>query len=78
MTKLTSLQKFKIADAMSSRFSNLSGTARNVAFGVVINHTVRLNGKEGSLKDLLTYDDAVHVCNLVLKRVYGSIIEVDV
>ena len=78
MKKLTSLQKFKIADAMAARFDNLTTVNRNVAFGVVINHAVKLNGKEGSLKDLLTYDDAVHITNLILKRVYGSIIEIDI
>jgi len=70
--RISKAKKFTVADAMAPAFSNLVATDRNVAFGVIINATIKLNGKQTSLKQAFSEQDAIHVTNLILRRVYGS------
>jgi hypothetical protein len=73
MAKLSNQRKFDIADAMAPSFRNLAKVDRRVAFGVVINAPIRLRtGKVSTLKNRFNEDDASHITNLVLRRVYGS------
>lgn len=73
MAKLSNQRKYDIADAMAGAFRNLATVERNKAFGVIINAPIRLRtGKVSTLKNRFNEDDASHITNLVLRRVYGS------
>lgn len=66
--------KYTVADAMAPVFRNLATVDRRTAFGVVINAPIKLNKKQTTLNSAFTKDDAEHITNLVLRRVYGSVV----
>lgn len=72
--KLTIKVKYTIADAMAPSFQSLRLVDKRSAFGVVINAPVKFNGVLSSLKSKFTEDEATHITNLVLRRVYGNVV----
>ena len=71
--------KYSVADIMSANLKHLNTVQRNVAFGVVINTQIRVNGKMTTLKEAFSEEDAIHITNLVLRRISNNkIIVVDV
>lgn len=70
--KLSNESKYQVADSMAPHFDNLRTVERNRAFGVVINAEIKLNGKMSSLKEAFSEEDAIHITNLILRRIYVS------
>ena len=76
---MKSTVKYELADKLAPHFENLAHRGRGVAFGVVLNAQIRLNGKLTSLKDSFSPEDAFHITNLVLCRITNNkIIEVEI
>ena len=74
---LSNEKKYEIADVMAASLPHLRAVSRNAAFGVILNAQLRINGKQTSLKMAFSEEDAIHITNLVLKRVQGGqVIEV--
>lgn len=76
---MTATFKYNLADQLAPHFENLVVQDRRVAFGVVLNAQLRLNGKLTTLKDMFSQEDAFHITNLVLCRIMqNKIIEVEI
>lgn len=71
--RLSTEKRYRVADSMASAFRNLSQVERNSAFGVIINSPIKLNGEFTTLKKAFSSEIAIHITNLTLKRVQGSV-----
>lgn len=70
MANISEEKKYHIADTMVGSFRNLINTERNKAFGVIINAPIRLNGRLTTISQAFSEEDAIHITNLTLMRIY--------
>jgi hypothetical protein len=74
LSRLSVEKRYRVADVMAPSFRNLAKVDRRVAFGVVINSPIKLNGKQTTLNQAFDEEIATHITNLVLRRVQGSVV----
>ena len=72
--KLTTEQKYEIADKLAAAYASAGATpaivneSRSYYFGSIVNQAVTVKGKTVKLSDAYGEDDAIHITNLVIRR----------